>query len=380
MDRLEVLTVIGTRPEAIKLAPVVHELERRTDHFLSRVCVTAQHREMLNQPLAIFNIKPDYDLNIMTPNQTLAQVTSRALEGLDRILSQQPPDLIFVQGDTTTALCGALAGYYNRITVGHIEAGLRTGDKLAPFPEEVNRRLIGQIADWHFAPTDNARQALLCEGIPAAKVFVTGNTVIDALLWIQARVRVSPPELPDGLCEFMSGRDVILMTGHRRESFGPGFDNICHAVLEVAEAFPNLVFIYPVHLNPNVRGPVIRILGGHPRIRLLEPLSYEPFVWLMDKATIVLTDSGGIQEEAPSLGKPVLVMRETTERPEGIAAGNALLVGVHKERIVEHLTRLLEDPALRAMMGSVCNPYGDGEAARRILDIISQRGQTAHGP
>ena len=372
MPQSIVMTVIGTRPEAIKLAPVVLELASRPDRFVSRVCVTAQHREMLDQPLALFGITPDYDLNIMSPGQTLAQVTARAMEGLDRVLRQEKPDLVLTQGDTTSSFCGALAGYYHRIPVGHVEAGLRTGDKYAPFPEEINRRLVGQIAEWHFAPTETARQALLREGIPESSVLVTGNTVIDALLWVRERVRTAPPALPAGLGESLDGHPVVLVTGHRRESFGQGFEDICQAIREVAEAFPDVVFVYPVHLNPNVCEPVNRVLGGHPRIHLIEPLSYAPFVWLMDRATMILTDSGGVQEEAPSLGKPVLVMRETTERPEGIAAGNALLVGVQKERIVEGLTHLLRDSEKRASMATLNNPYGDGRAAQRIVDFLAQ--------
>jgi UDP-N-acetylglucosamine 2-epimerase (non-hydrolysing) len=372
MTKYKVLTIIGTRPEAIKLAPVVLELKRRQDLFNFPVCVTAQHREMLDQPLDLFGIKPDYDLDIMSQGQTLAQVTARAMEGLDNVVSQEKPDVILVQGDTTTAFCGALTGYYHQIKVGHVEAGLRTGNKYAPFPEEINRCLVGRIADLHFAPTEQARQTLLNEGIADPSVFVTGNTVIDALLWMRERVRAAPPELPKGLFEATTGQQIILVTGHRRESFGDGFDNICHAIREVADSFVNVAFIYPVHLNPNVREPVNRILGGHPRIHLIEPLSYAPFVCLMDRATIVLTDSGGVQEEAPSLGKPVLVMRETTERPEGIAAGNALLVGVQRERIVAGLRQLLGDPERRAMMAAVNNPYGDGRAAERIVDILSE--------
>ncbi|RJQ25930.1 UDP-N-acetylglucosamine 2-epimerase (non-hydrolyzing) [Candidatus Parcubacteria bacterium] len=368
----KVLTIIGTRPEAIKLAPVLLELKRRQDLFDSSVCVTAQHREMLDQVLALFGITPDYDLDIMSPGQSLAQVTARVMEGLDGVVSPEKPDVILVQGDTTTAFCGALTGYYHQMKVGHIEAGLRTENKYAPFPEEINRCLIGRIADLHFAPTEKARQALLNEGIADPSVFVTGNTVIDALLWVRERVQAAPPELPEGLFEAITGRQIILATGHRRESFGDGFDNICQAIREVADSFVNVAFVYPVHLNPNVREPVNRILGGHPRIHLIEPLSYAPFVWLMDRTTIVLTDSGGVQEEAPSLGKPVLVMRETTERPEGITAGNALLVGVQKERIVDGLKQLLCNPEKRTAMAAVNNPYGDGLAAKRIVDILLQ--------
>ena len=258
----KVLTIIGTRPEAIKLAPVVLELKRRQDLFDFPVCVTAQHREMLDQPLALFGIKPDYDLDIMSPGQTLAQVTARAMEGLDNVVSQEKPDVILVQGDTTTAFCGALTGYYHQIKVGHVEAGLRTGNKYAPFPEEINRCLVGRIADLHFAPTEQARHTLLNEGIADSTVFVTGNTVIDALLWVRERVCAAPPELPKGLFEATTGQQIILVTGHRRESFGDGFDNICHAIREIADIFANVAFVYPVHLNPNVREPVNRILGG----------------------------------------------------------------------------------------------------------------------
>jgi UDP-N-acetylglucosamine 2-epimerase (non-hydrolysing) len=374
VKKYKVLIIIGTRPEAIKLAPVVLELKRRHDLVDFSVCVTAQHREMLDQVLALFGITPEYDLDIMSPGQTLAQVTARAMEGLDGVVSREKPDVILVQGDTTTAFCGALAGHYHQIRVGHVEAGLRTGNKYAPFPEEINRRLIGRIADLHFAPTEQARQALLDEGIAAANVFVTGNTVIDALLWVRERVHSAPPELPKKLSEAATTeKQIILVTGHRRESFGGGFDNICHAIREVADSFANVSFVYPVHLNPNVREPVNRILGGHPRIHLIEPLPYASFVWLMDRATIVLTDSGGVQEEAPSLGKPVLVMRETTERPEGIAAGNALLVGVQRERIAEGLRLLLCEPKMRAKMTAVNNPYGDGLAAQRLVEILLSR-------
>lgn len=373
MKKHKILTIIGTRPEAIKLAPVVLVLKKKYSSFVSKVCLTAQHREMLDQPLALFDIKADYDLNIMSPGQTLAQVTARAVKGLDEIVAKEKPDVILVQGDTTTAFCGALVGYYHQIKVGHVEAGLRTGEKYAPFPEEINRRLVGQIADLHFAPTKHAKQALLKEGICEENVFVTGNTVIDALLWVRERVRATQPDLPKGLISAIEGRRVILVTGHRRESFGEGFENICQAIREVADAFVDVAFVYPMHLNPNVREPVRRILDAHPRIHLIEPLSYAPFVWLMDRSEIVLTDSGGVQEEAPSLGKPVLVMRETTERPEGISAGNALLVGVGKERIALELTRLLQNPEQCARMAAVNNPYGDGHAAQRIVEILTRK-------
>ena len=372
MGKRRILTVLGTRPEAIKLAPVIVELGRRPDRFVSKVCATAQHREMLDQALSLFGIRPDYDLDIMAPGQTLAQVTGRAVEGLDRVIAKESPDVVLVQGDTTTAFCGALAAYYHQVRVGHVEAGLRTGDKHAPFPEEINRRIIGQLADYHFAPTERAMEALLAEGIASSAVFVTGNTVIDALLWVRERVREVQPELPDGLVEMLNDRRVILVTGHRRESFGEGFESICDAIREVADAFPEVAFVYPVHLNPNVREPANRILGGHPRIHLIEPLSYAPFVWLMDRATIVLTDSGGVQEEAPSLGKPVLVMRERTERLEGLNTGNARLVGVRRERIVEALVGLLKSPEERETMTQPRNPYGDGKSAEKIVSILAR--------
>ncbi len=361
---------MGTRPEVIKLAPVVMELERRPDTFISRVCATAQHREMLDRAIKDFGIKVSHDLDIMRPGQDLARITARAVEGLFGVIGDERPDVVLVQGDTTTAFCGALAAFYHKAKVGHVEAGLRTDDKYAPFPEEINRRLVTQIADFHFAPTEYARRALLNEGIAESMIFVTGNTVIDALLWMREQVREKSPELPNGLREAIEGRQTILITGHRRESFGEGFENICSAIREVAGAFPDAVFVYPVHLNPNVRGPVNRILSGCNNIHLIEPLSYAPFIWLMDRAHIVLTDSGGVQEEAPSLGKPVLVMRETTERPEGIKAGNAILTGTGREQIVDGLTQLLCNPERRAEMAAVRNPYGDGRAAQRIADIL----------
>jgi len=372
-----VLTVIGTRPEAIKLAPVILALCRRRDQFVSKVCVTGQHRDMAGHALALFDVIPDYDLDVMLPGQTLAQVTSRTVDRLDDVVVRERPDVVLVQGDTTAALCGALVGFYNRRMVGHVEAGLRTSDKYSPFPEEINRRLVAGIADFHFAPTESAEEALVREGVSDSSVFVTGNTVIDALLWVRERMRQLPVQLPQPVVAALEKSDVVLVTGHRRESFGEGLENICQAIREVADALPRVVFVYPVHLNPNVREPVERILGDHPRIFLLEPLPYAPFVWLMDHATVVLTDSGGVQEEAPSLGKPVLVMRETTERPEGIRSGNAILVGIEKPKIVDALTRLLREPELRATMASVANPYGDGHAADRIVEVLAgQAGQS----
>jgi UDP-N-acetylglucosamine 2-epimerase (non-hydrolysing) len=371
VNQKKILVVFGTRPEAIKLAPVIHELRRRSDRFACQLCVTAQHRQMLDQVMDLFELKADFDLDIMGANQTLAQITIRALQGLDRVITKTSPDVLLVQGDTTTSFCGALAAFYHQVRVGHVEAGLRTGNKRAPFPEEVNRRLVTQVTDYHFAPTEHAQKALLAEGVPADLVFLTGNTVIDALLWVRERVRQSPPSLPADLLQALDGRKVVLVTGHRRESFGQGFENICEAIREIADTHPEVAFVYPVHLNPNVQEPVNRILRGHERIHLIEPLPYASFVWLMNCATVVLTDSGGVQEEAPSLGKPVLVMRETTERPEGVAAGNARLVGVRRESIVGELHKLLSSPAECVAMSAAKNPYGDGLAAMRIADALA---------
>lgn len=370
---VKVVAIFGTRPEVIKLAPVIMELNNRLHCFDVFVCATAQHRQMLDQALNVFNLTVDDDLDIMTPGQTLAEVTARAVERLDRVMAREHPDIVLVQGDTTTAFSGALAAYYHQVKVGHVEAGLRTDNKYAPFPEELNRRLIGQLTDFHFPPTQRAREALLREGFPESSIFVTGNTVIDALLWVRELVRDQQPPLPEGLTNHLEGRQMVLVTGHRRESFGEGFENICRAIRQVADLVPDVIFIYPVHLNPNVREPVNRILGGHERIFLIDPLPYESFVWLMDRATVILTDSGGIQEEAPSLNKPVLVMREVTERPEGIQAGVSRLVGVHQKSIADGLIELLSDPRLRQAMTTAQNPYGDGKAARRIADILASR-------
>ncbi len=369
--RIKVLLVIGTRPEAIKMAPIAHELYRRAKHFECVICLTGQHREMVDQALHAFDLKADFDLNIMSPGQTLAEVTARAVSGLDGVLRTAKPNIVLVQGDTTTAFCGALAAAYHQITVGHVEAGLRTGDKRHPFPEEINRTLITKLADWHFPPTEHSAEVLRREGIDPARIRVTGNTVIDALLWTRDQVRADKPVLPPEVEQLTANGPMVLVTGHRRESFGDGFENICRAIRDVADARPEATFVYPVHLNPNVRDPVFRILGNHPRVKLIEPLSYRPFVWLMDRATIVLTDSGGVQEEAPALGKPVLVMRQTTERPEGIAAGNALLVGTDHATISENLLRLLSNPAECQAMSLIRNPYGDGTAARQIVDVLS---------
>jgi UDP-N-acetylglucosamine 2-epimerase (non-hydrolysing) len=326
---------------------------------------------MLDQPLELFDIKPDHDLDIMTAGQSLAGVTSKAVEGLDRVIAEEKPDWVLVQGDTTTAFSGALAAFYQRVKVGHVEAGLRTWDKWSPYPEEMNRCLVGQLADYHFAPTDRSKNALLREGFDEKNIFVTGNTVIDALLWARGKLNNYEIELPDGLQEKLTGKRIVLVTGHRRESFGEGFINICKAIKRVADELEDVTFVYPMHMNPNVRAPVNEILQGHNRIHLIEPLTYMPFVWLMNKADVVLTDSGGVQEEAPSLGKPVLVMRNTTERPEGVDAGNARLVGTDLDAIVSSLHELLSDKDAYNAMSSVKNPYGDGTSSQQIIDLIA---------
>ncbi len=370
VSHLKIITVIGTRPEAIKLAPVVLELNNRPD-IDSVVCVTAQHRQMLDQPLELFDIQPQHDLDIMTAGQSLAEVTSRAIAGLDRVIAEEQPDWVLVQGDTTTAFCGALAAFYQRAKVGHVEAGLRTLNKWSPYPEEMNRCLVGQLTDYHFAPTERSKQALLREGFKEDGIFVTGNTVIDALLWARARLDDYQVELPAGLQDALEGKRLVLVTGHRRESFGEGFRNICTAIRTVADSMEDVAFVYPMHMNPNVRAPVNEILQGHGRIHLIEPLTYMPFVWLMNRADVVLTDSGGVQEEAPSLGKPVLVMRNTTERPEGVDAGNATLVGTDIDAIVSSLHELLENETAYARMANVKNPYGDGTSAKQIIDLLA---------
>ena len=366
-----ILTIMGTRPEAIKLVPLVLELQNRPGQFKSVVCVTGQHREMLDQVLEAFDVTADHDLNLMAPNQTLGLITSRATAGLDEVFSSVQPDVCLVQGDTTTAFCGALVGHYHQTTIGHVEAGLRTGNKFSPFPEEMNRRLIGRLADLHFPPTKHAQQALLAEGVQPNRVFVTGNTVIDTLLMTRDRVTANVPIDAKPLEEVVNRGRTILVTGHRRESHGEGFENICQAIRNTADQFDDVTFIYPVHLNPNVQEPVFRLLGDHPRIQLIEPLSYDPFVWLMNACDIVLTDSGGVQEEAPSFGKPVLVMRDTTERPEGVEAGNAVLVGTDRNVIEAQLNRLLTDPAAYRAMSDARNPYGDGTASKQIVDVLA---------
>jgi UDP-N-acetylglucosamine 2-epimerase (non-hydrolysing) len=368
----KVMVVIGTRPEAIKLAPVVLELERHRAHFETKICVTAQHREMLDQMLRVFGLRPDYDLGVMKAGQDLAEVTAACLTGLDRILRHERPALVLVQGDTTTTLAASLAAYYYHIPVGHVEAGLRTGKKHDPFPEEVNRRVATHLSDFHFAPTEVARRNLLLEGISPENISVTGNTVIDALLLTQARLTEEPSLAVDRLGP-TDGLRIILVTAHRRESFGAPFRRICEAIRALAKRRRDVLVVYPVHLNPNVQAPVREILDRVPNVRLLEPLDYVSFVACMQRAYILLTDSGGIQEEGPSLGKPVLVMREVSERPEAIATGTACLTGTDPERIVRAVSSLLDDPARYKQMTSRPNPYGDGHAAERIVQFLISR-------
>jgi len=369
---VKVLTVFGTRPEAIKMAPLVHALAQE-EGIESRLCVTAQHREMLDQVLQLFSIVPDYDLNIMQPGQGLTEITSRILEGLKTVFSDFTPDVVLVHGDTTTTFAASLAAFYHRIPVGHVEAGLRTGDLWSPWPEEANRTLTGHLASYHFTPTTTSQQNLLRENLPAQRIFVTGNTVIDALFWVRDRV-LSDDALRNSLAArypfLAADKKMILVTGHRRESFGDGFERICNALAEIARLHPDTQIVYPVHLNPNVSEPVNRILSGIDNIILIEPQEYLPFVWLMDRAWLILTDSGGIQEEAPSLGKPVLVMRDTTERPEAVAAGTVMLVGTDGEKIVSEVNRLLTDEEAWHTMSRAHNPYGDGLACQRIVQAL----------
>ncbi|HUU43680.1 MAG TPA: UDP-N-acetylglucosamine 2-epimerase (non-hydrolyzing), partial [Planctomycetota bacterium] len=372
-----ICVLVGTRPEVVKMAPVVMALRRCSD-LTCRLVSTGQHREMLAQTLEVFGLEPDADLQVMRENQKLPELTARLIEGLAGWYRRERPDVVLVQGDTTTVLAGTIAAFYERVSVGHVEAGLRTFDFDAPWPEEMNRCLADRIATWCFAPTGTARDNLLREGIAAERVFVTGNTVIDALLWVREKVRGRTPDLPapqagqDALADFVARHRTVLVTAHRRESFGEGFERMCRAMLAIVERWDDVAILYPVHLNPNVREPVHRLLAGHDRIRLVEPLAYEPFVWLMDRSTLVLTDSGGVQEEAPSLGKPVLVMREVTERPEGVAAGTARLVGTDPDRIIAETARLLDDPDEYARRAQIANPYGDGRAATRIVDELAR--------
>ncbi|CAK7021740.1 MAG: non-hydrolyzing UDP-N-acetylglucosamine 2-epimerase [Bilophila wadsworthia] len=372
---MKILSVFGTRPEAIKMAPVVKALAEDPS-FDAKVCVTAQHRQMLDQVLELFAIQPDFDLDLMKADQTLGDITGNVLHGMEGIFAQWQPDMVLVHGDTTTTLAAALSSYYAKVPVGHVEAGLRTGDKYSPWPEEMNRHLAGALADVHFSPTEKARENLLHEGIAPESIHVTGNTVIDALLTVEERIR-SDADLRGRLERHFPFLDpqkyLVLVTGHRRENFGSGFENICQAIATLARR-DDVQVVYPVHLNPHVQEPVRRILSDLSNVFLLKPQDYLSFVYLMHRCTLVLTDSGGIQEEAPSLGKPVLVMRDTTERPEALEAGTALLVGTDRARIVREVSRLLDAPEAYRTMAEAHNPYGDGTAARRIATFLKERG------
>lgn len=369
----KILLVFGTRPEAIKMAPLVKEFAKNRDSFDARVCVTAQHRQMLDQVLDFFEITPNYDLNLMKPNQSLNSVTADILMGMKPILEDFKPDYVLVHGDTATSTAAALAAYFAQCKVGHVEAGLRTFNKWSPFPEEMNRQITGRLSDLHFAPTAQSEQNLLREAVDPKTIIVTGNTVIDALRDSVRKVNsegYTNEEIESAKHIIDPDKDLVLVTGHRRENFGQGFINICNALRDIAEQRPNTQIIYPVHLNPNVQKPVNEILTGVPNIHLIAPLSYPSFVWLMDKAKIIVTDSGGVQEEAPSLGKPVLVMRDTTERPEAVEAGTVILVGTDREKIVRESLDLLNNESRYADMSHIKNPYGDGKACQRIINAL----------
>lgn len=370
----KVLFVFGTRPEAIKMSPLVLELAR-CNWLESRVCVTAQHREMLDEVLSLFSIKPDYDLDVMESGQSLFSLTGKILLGMEPVLNDFGPDLVLVHGDTCTTFMGTLAAFYNQIPVAHVEAGLRTYNNYSPWPEEANRRMTSALAAYHFAPTQRARDNLLSENIPAETIHVTGNTVIDAMLYVRDRLEKDEEfksELRSDFSFLESDRPLVLITGHRRESFGDGFLRICKAINTLAEQFQNHIFVYPVHLNPKVQKPVFQILSGKANIHLLPPLDYTSFVYFMNRAELILTDSGGVQEEAPSLGKPVLVMRDTTERPEAVEAGTVRLVGTDEDKIVGEISALLTDKNAYAKMAYAHNPYGDGKACGRIKTVIKQ--------
>ncbi|HCE1836749.1 non-hydrolyzing UDP-N-acetylglucosamine 2-epimerase [Vibrio parahaemolyticus] len=374
MSKKKVLTVFGTRPEAIKMAPLVHALSA-DDRFESKCCVTAQHREMLDQVLELFEIKPDYDLDLMRSGQSLNDVTARILRELKPVLQEFKPDVVLVHGDTATTFAASLAAYYEQIPVGHVEAGLRTGNIYSPWPEEANRKLTGALTQYHFAPTDTSQKNLLQENVEKENISVTGNTVIDALLMIKDKIdhdKSLQQQLSEQFPFLCEDQKLVLVTGHRRESFGDGFERICDALAFTAQKHPEVQIVYPMHLNPNVREPVNRILAGINNVHLIEPQQYLPFIYLMNRAHIILTDSGGIQEEAPSLGKPVLVMRDTTERPEAVEAGTVKLVGTDIDRIVVGLTTLLKDKQAYKEMSFAHNPYGDGKACQRILDVLAK--------
>lgn len=369
---MKILTVFGTRPEAIKMAPLVNALSNHPN-IQSHVCVTAQHREMLDQVLKLFEIRPDFDLNVMRPGQDLFSITTNILNGIKSVLADIKPDYVLVHGDTSTTLAASLAAFYSRIPVGHVEAGLRTRNIRSPWPEEANRQITGVLADLHFAPTEQARQNLLQERKPEDRIFVTGNTVIDALLSVKNKIENDPvlmKQFSEQFSFLAEDRKLVLITGHRRENFGGGFENICTAIAELAGIYPHIDFVYPVHLNPNVREPVNRLLRGLNNVHLIEPLDYLPFVYLMQRSFLILTDSGGIQEEAPSLGKPVLVMRDTTERPEAVAAGTVKMVGTDATRIVQSVKDLTDNEIEYKKMAYAHNPYGNGTASPQIVQAL----------
>ena len=371
-----ILLVFGTRPEAIKMAPLVKAFQKDTEHFETRVCVTAQHRQMLDQVLEVFGITPEYDLNIMAPNQDLYDITAKVLMGLREVLKDFRPDTVLVHGDTTTSMAASLAAFYMQIPVGHVEAGLRTYNMLSPWPEEMNRQVTDRICTYYFAPTEQSKKNLLQENIDEKKIFITGNTVIDALL-MAVDIISSTSGMEEKIAkEFqekgytVGNREYILVTGHRRENFGEGFLHICKAIKELAALHPDMDIVYPVHLNPNVQKPVYELLSGVDNVYLISPLDYLPFIYAMQHSTLLLTDSGGVQEEAPSLGKPVLVMRDTTERPEAVEAGTVKLVGTDAEAIVSNVTALLQDKEMYKRMSETHNPYGDGQACERIMAAL----------
>jgi len=377
VTKKKVMLVFGTRPEAIKMAPLCHALRAEPEVFETLVCVTAQHRQMLDQVLSVFEIKPDIDLNLMKPGQDLFDVTASVLLGMREVLREYKPDILLVHGDTTTTLATAMAGFYAGVPVGHVEAGLRTNDLYAPFPEEFNRQVASKVTRWHFAPTTTSRNNLRTEQVPDEQIEVTGNTVIDALFWVLDRIDKDPvrsQSIGDYLGQHLpfdwKTERFVLITGHRRENFGDGFLQICHALRELAERYPEVHFVYPVHLNPNVQKPVHEILENLANIHLIPPLEYEPFLYLLKHCYLVLTDSGGIQEEAPSLGKPVLVMRDVTERPEAVDAGTVRLVGANQAQIVKNIIELIDDPQVYASMAKAHNPYGDGHACSKIVQVL----------